>query len=84
MGRATLGGVSEYLLPFFLLAGGELLLALLGVRILWWVVRGWRGFRTEGSGPTEPDGPGGRPLFALVEGQAAVAREAERRLPRAA
>jgi hypothetical protein len=52
--------------PVLLLAGGELFLAAIGLRIAVWVVRGWREWRAvAGPGaPPGPRGPGGglRPL----------------------
>jgi hypothetical protein len=48
-------------IPVFLLAGGEIFLAAVALRIAVWVVRGWRGWRAlddPGAGDGPP-GPGG-------------------------
>ena len=49
-------------IPIFFLAGGELFLAAVALRIAVWVVRGWRDWRalarSEG-GADGPRGPGG-------------------------
>ena len=49
-------------IPIFFLAGGELFLAAVALRIAVWVVRGWRDWgalaRSEGDGEG-PRGPGG-------------------------
>ena len=61
------GAVSfaDWALPILLVAGGELALGLLGLRVLWWVVRGWG---ARGETPSEPDGGGGLPLLAVIDG----------------
>jgi hypothetical protein len=46
------------LIPIFFLAGGEIVLAIVGLRVALWVARGWREFR-RGERPTPPRGPGG-------------------------
>jgi hypothetical protein len=55
----------EWALPILVVAGGEIALGLFGLRILWWVVRGWRGYARA---PTDPDGGGGLPRLAVIEG----------------
>jgi hypothetical protein len=49
-------------LPIFFLAGGELVLAAVAVRIAVWVARGWREWRAlerSGGGGKGPGGPNG-------------------------
>ena len=46
------------LIPIFLLMGGEIVLALIGLRVALWVARGWRELRAQ-ERPKPPRGPGG-------------------------
>jgi hypothetical protein len=46
------------LLPIFFLAGGEIVLMLVGLRVAFWVARGWREYRAS-ERPAPPRGPGG-------------------------
>jgi hypothetical protein len=48
----------ELAIPIFLLAGGELFLAAIGLRIAVWVARGWREWRALAR-PGAPPGPRG-------------------------
>ena len=61
-------GVGDVLIPVFLLAGGEIFLGMLALRVLWWMLRGWREALVKDSPPPEPDG-GGRPVLVLVNGE---------------
>jgi|GEM_PF-4991008 len=57
--------------PLFLLAGGEIVLALIGLRIAAWVARGWREWRAlerGGEDGGEPPTPGPRGGLRLVPG----------------
>jgi hypothetical protein len=71
--------LADWVLPILLVAGGEIALGLFGLRVLWWVVRGWRA--PDGT-PSEPDGGGGLPLLVVIEG--GQRRRAERRALRPA
>jgi hypothetical protein len=46
------------LIPIFFLAGGEIVLMAIGLRVAIWVARGWREFRAN-ERPTPPPGPNG-------------------------
>ena len=59
------------LIPLFLLMGGEIVLALIGLRVALWVARGWRELRAQ-ERPKPPPGPGGG-LRCLAGGRAAEA-----------
>ena len=56
------------LIPIFFLMGGEIVLALIGLRVALWVARGWREMRAQ-ERPTPPRGPGGG-LRCLAGGRA--------------
>jgi hypothetical protein len=45
-------------IPIFFLAGGEIVLMVIGLRVAIWIARGWREFR-ELERPTPPRGPNG-------------------------
>ena len=62
------------LIPIFFLMGGEIVLALIGLRVALWVARGWRELRAQEK-PKPPRGPGGG-LRCLAGG-----REAEAPVP---
>jgi hypothetical protein len=49
----------DLVLPVFVLAGGEIFLALIAARVAVWVLRGWRDARRAEGGPRRPRGPGG-------------------------
>lgn len=49
----------RYAIPIFFLAGGEIVLALIGLRVAVWVARGWREFRAVPRPPGPPRGPRG-------------------------
>jgi hypothetical protein len=66
----------EWALPILVVAGGEIALGLFGLRVLWWVVCGWRGYA---QAPTEPDGGGGLPLRVIEGGVRRGARGGLRR-----
>ena len=68
------------LIPIFFLMGGEIVLALIGLRVALWVARGWRELRAQ-ERPKPPRGPGGG-LRCLAGGRAAS--EAPARALRAA
>lgn len=71
-------------MPFLLLAGGEIVLALLALRVLVWIARGWsETFDPEEPPSGGPDG-GGRPLLAVIDGEARGRREPRRELRPAA
>lgn len=57
------------LIPIFFLMGGEIVLALIGLRVALWVARGWRELRAQ-ERPKPPRGPGGG-LRCLAGGRAA-------------
>lgn len=86
-GRGGLGYAGPMLdlaVPLLLLAGGEIVLGLLALRVLWWVARGWSE-GLDGDGPPDPEGPGGgRPVFVLIEGQRGARRRDPTRLRPAA
>jgi hypothetical protein len=46
------------LIPIFFLAGGEIVLMVIGLRVAIWVARGWRELRAH-ERPTPPPGPNG-------------------------
>ena len=75
--------VHDVLIPFFLIAGGEILLGLVALRVLWWMLRGWQETLDDDSLPPDPDGPGGRPVLVLLNGQGAVHSESSRLRPAA-
>jgi hypothetical protein len=58
-------------IPIFFLMGGEIVLALIGLRVAIWVARGWRELRRQ-ERPTPPRGPGGG-LRCLAGGRASEA-----------
>jgi hypothetical protein len=45
-------------IPIFL-AGGEVVVAIIALRIAFWMARGWRDWRAVAGGGDEPIGPGG-------------------------
>jgi hypothetical protein len=46
------------IIPIFFLAGGEIVLMVVGLRVALWIARGWREFRAQ-ERPTPPRGPKG-------------------------
>jgi len=72
--------VPEWLLSLLLVVGGEIVLGLLALRVLWWALRGWREALASEPLPPEPDGPGGRPALVLVKGDPPARRDRPRSL----
>ncbi len=62
----------DLLTTVLLLAGGQIVLALVALRVAWWVARGWRDAFAPGDPP--PAGPGGgrRAALAAIEAGAAA------------
>jgi hypothetical protein len=69
-------------IPILFLMGGEIVLALIGLRVALWVARGWRELRAQDR-PKPPGGPGGG-LRCLTGGRAPSEAAAPARPLRAA
>lgn len=58
-------------MPLFLLAGGEIVLGLLALRVSLWVAAGWREYRRSERAARRPGGPDGGSVLPFPRARAA-------------